>query len=60
MLRFVGPGWGLASESRPTDKGREMKLGLREWWAIKSGGDRIVWAIVVLSLVLYFTGYLDA
>lgn len=37
-----------------------MKLGLREWWAIKSGGDRIVWAIVVLSLVLYFTGYLDA
>ena len=59
MLRFVGPGWGLASESRSIDKGDEMKLGLREWWAVQGGGDRIVWVIALLSLVLYFTGNLD-
>ena len=50
---------GMGTSLRSIDKGDEMKLGLREWWAVQGGGDRIVWVIALLSLVLYFTGNLD-
>lgn len=40
-------------------QGDEMKLGFSEWWATQGGGDRIVWAIVVVGFVLYFTGNLQ-
>lgn len=33
-----------------------MNLGLREWWSGKSGGDKIVWAIVVLSVGAWLFG----
>lgn len=36
-----------------------MKLGLREWWALQSGGNKIVWAIVLIGFLLYFSGNLN-
>jgi len=35
-----------------------MQLGLREWWQSKRGGDKLVWVIAVVALLLYFTGQL--
>jgi hypothetical protein len=36
-----------------------MQLGLREWWSAKSGAEKIVWVIAILSIILYLTGNLD-
>lgn len=58
-VRVSEAGMGTSLRVPAKETGLEVKLGLLEWWAAKSGGEKLTWLIAIGSLALYLTGHLN-